>query len=124
MLWEQNAFAIGVGVDWGENVEEFMVSESVEVFNPIHGFALGAESFSCGSACGGFPLHVSRVETVGDDGDVRWDSEDRGDVFVGFISPGCQPVQICRFVNGSDERTHVIGYPYTVFSCLKWFGWC
>ena len=95
MLWEQNAFAIGVGVYWGENVEEFMVSESVEVFNPIHGFALGAESFSCGSACSGFPSHVSRVETVGDDGDVRWNAEDGGDVFVGFISPGRQPVQIC-----------------------------
>ena len=95
MLWEQYAFAIGVGVYWGENVEEFMVSESVEVFNPIHGFALGAESFSCGSTCSGFPSHVSRVETVGDDGDIRRKSEDGGDVFIGFTPPGCQPVQIC-----------------------------
>ena len=61
MLWEQNAFAIGVGVDWCENVEEFMVSESVEVFNPIHGFALVAKAFSCGSTCSGFPSHVSGI---------------------------------------------------------------
>jgi hypothetical protein len=72
MLWEQNAFAIGVGVNWCENVEEFMVSESVEVFNPIHGFALFAKSFSCGSTCSGFPSDVSCIEAVGDDGDVRW----------------------------------------------------
>ena len=70
MLWEQYAFAIGVGVYWGEKVEEFMVSESVEVFNPLHGFAQGTESFRCGSTCCCFPSYVSGVKTVGDDGDV------------------------------------------------------
>ncbi len=72
MLWEQNAFPEGISVNWGENVEEFMVPESVKILNPIHGFALFTESFSCGSTSSGFPPYVPCIETVGDDGDVRW----------------------------------------------------